>query len=103
MQSTQNLAGSSFQAVHCAGPQEHCSWLWVLQLQRHPEPPPENPLGMAGWREAGNSIPEGLQTQSLEKAQLLYGEDGRRQPRDERKGTDRARLCLGQNLPLKVS
>lgn len=66
-------------------------------------PPPENPLGMAGWREAGNSIPEGLQTQSLEKAQLLYGEDGRRQPRDERKGTDRARLCLGQNLPLKVS
>ena len=100
MQSTQNLAGSSLQAVHCTGPQEHCSWLWVLQLQRHPEPPPENPMGTAGWREAGNSTPEGLQTQSLEKARLLYGEDGRQQPRDELTGTDRARLCLGQNLPL---
>lgn len=65
-----------------------------------PRAPPENPMGTAGWREAGNSTPEGLQTQSLEKAQLLYGEDGRQQPRDELKGTDRARLCLGQNLPL---
>ena len=63
-------------------------------------PPPENPMGTAGWREAGNSTPEGLQTQSLEKAQLLYGDDGRQQPRDELTGTDRARLCLGQNLPL---
>ena len=63
-------------------------------------PPPENPMGTAGWGEAGNSIPEELQSQSLEKARLFYGKDGRGPPRDELKGTDRARLCPGQNLPL---